>query len=263
VVPGGPLLTTPYNLIENKDLSTGASVDSKAKDASASALGQGVSSITQDAVSPAQADYAVRNLGGGPGQIAQAVSNTLSGQGSYQAGTPQGLPIVGPLVSRFVGSSTGQGLQDARRQNDQLQKALVAAGMPREVGISPVGPTANTVQLTTAEETRYQQLTNQLIEQIVREQLADKDFATRPRDEQVKIMQRAISVARKSATGQMLDQIGNDEIDRREAAATAAKARQMGSAPAVPAYAGPTVGPTPTPPWNIPAYRGPAATPTP
>jgi hypothetical protein len=172
----------------NRDFFRNRDIVTQRADQSASTLAKSLTPIIQKAtdaagipgeIRPSAIDFLIQNQGAGVGSAALAASNLAGGQENPNVG-PTALPGVGGLIGRFAGNRTGQDLQDARDQafSEQTRQILRTNGITTTIG--PVGSTVGQIPLTQEEETRYQQLANQYVDDTVRRTAASEGFATRP-----------------------------------------------------------------------------------
>jgi murein DD-endopeptidase MepM/ murein hydrolase activator NlpD len=228
---GIPVVPAAAQLAMNRDFFRNRDIVTQRADQSASTLAKSLTPIIQKAtdaagipgeIRPSAIDFLIQNQGAGVGSAALAASNLAGGQENPNVG-PTALPGVGGLIGRFAGNRTGQDLQDARDQafSEQTRQILRTNGITTTIG--PVGSTVGQIPLTQEEETRYQQLANQYVDDTVRRTAASEGFATRPQISRQGIMDAAVTGAKARAAAEVVKSIDVDERARRIKAATAAK----------------------------------------
>lgn len=228
---GIPGATTAAQLYYNKDPFTGAMIATERKDESASPLSMGISAGMGQIADvtgvgstprPSQVEWAVQDLTGGVGRAAIGASK-LAGGDQSNAG-PGAIPLVGGVVGKLVRGQTGQRLEEAQQNvmAPQVKKALAEYDITTNFG--PVSRSANGVDLTMAEQERYQVLANERVDTYVRELLASPEWAQFTPEVRKRVIGRVVQDARESAKRAMLpEMMSNDQYRERLRQSKAAK----------------------------------------
>jgi hypothetical protein len=218
-----PVISTAAELQANKNLYQGSTIATERADERASALSRGIAGGINTAaaqvgeypqVRPSQAEYAIRDVSGGVGEMTLGASDIVAGR-TKQSGTPQDIPVVGGFARRLVRGDTGQRLQTARdeRLDPDVQKALYDAGMKPDVATVPAE--YHKIPLLRDEQARFQSATNAHLNELLREIVADPGFADLPPEVRQKMVQKMTDSARKIAWAEILDTIPPEQIDER------------------------------------------------
>jgi len=220
---GIPILPAAAQLEFNKDFFRNRTIVTQRADQNASALSRALAPALQQVmdrvganveIRPSAIDFLIRNQGAGVGGAVLGGSDLAAGNASDVAG-PTGLPVVGGLAGRFVGSQTGDELQQARDQT------LTPAGRQilRNNGITltpgAVSSSVNQIPLKIDEETRYQQLANRYIDEAIARTAASPDFATKTQVGKQSMIDQAMQAARARAGNEVLNTIPAAEKQRR------------------------------------------------
>ncbi|MDA8219832.1 MAG: hypothetical protein M0Z94_19710, partial [Dehalococcoidales bacterium] len=208
-----PGINTGAQLALNKDTFRDSMIATKRHDEQATAASQAIAGVT--GVRPSQVEFTLRDLTGGPGAGALAASDLATGN-QKDTGL-SGVPLVGGFAGRLIKGSIGQGLDEAQAGTlaPDLASNLKAAGVAASV--NPVGSTINGIPLTMAEETTYQQLTNQFLDQNLRRVMASPSWAGYSATNRQKVFANLLDAARARASQMVLQGVGSEEARRRKA----------------------------------------------
>ena len=220
---GIPILPAAAQIARNTDFFRGRTIVTQRADQNASAAAKTLTPAIQAIVDraginaeirPSAIDFLIRNQGAGVGGAALGASDLAAGQSSDSAGAT-GLPGVGGLIGRFAGNQTGNELQQARDNSlsAESRDALRTNGITTTPG--PVSSSVNQIPLKLDEETKYQQLANQYIDQAIRRTTASPDFARMTQVGKQSMMDQAIAAARQKAGIEVLNTIPAAEKSRR------------------------------------------------
>ncbi len=210
VLPPG--ISTGVELWANKDLYRGAAIATERRNEMATGPSQAVAGAL--GVQPSQAEYAFRDLTGGPGQMAIDVANAAAGRPSQSAG-PQGVPVAGQFLKRFVRGEIGAGLEQARQQTvtPETLSALKQAGVSYVP--SPVKRDIEGVPLLVAEQAQYQVLVNRYTEEGLQRMFHNPNWARLKPDQKEEVVKDIVDAARERAGAETLRSIGPGEIRQR------------------------------------------------
>jgi hypothetical protein len=125
------------------------------------------------------------------------------------------LPVVGGLIGRFAGNQTGDELQQARDRALTTESRQMLRNNGITITPGAVSSSINQIPLKIDEETRYQQLANQYIDEAIQRTAASPDFATKTQVGKQSMMDQAMQAARQKAGIQVLNTIPADEKSRR------------------------------------------------
>lgn len=168
-------------------------------------------------------------------------------------------PLPVTIASTVLGMRTSHSSYPAADPGTFLSQptrdALAAANV--SINLGAVGRSYGGTGLEPPEQQLYQQLSDQFTETGIRQLLADKDFKSATPAERTAQVRAVVTAARAQAGSQVLEGIGQAEIDRR----FAASAKGSQASPTVPAT--PTSGPVATRPPLITRTSTPIRTPTP
>ena len=220
---GIPILPAAAQIEMNTDFFRGRTIVTQRADQNASAAAKAITPAIQAIVDraginaeirPSAIDFLVRNQGAGVGGAALSASDLAAGQPSDTAGAT-GTPGIGGLIGRFAGNQTGNELQQARDNSlsAEARQALRSNGITTTPG--PVSSSVNQIPLKLDEETQYQQLANQYIDQAIRRTTASPDFATKTQIGKQSMIDQAVQGARAKAGNEVLNTIPAAEKSRR------------------------------------------------
>ena len=227
-----PGVQTIAQLSLNKDFYRGSDIVTKRADVGASPTSQFLTPGLQQVanvvapgseVRPSAVDFAIRNIGAGTAGAALSGTDAALRAAGYppaQVSRPTAagaseIPGAGSVIGRFVRGQTGQELQTARSQvmTPQALQTLRSNGIT--VTPAPDTSSVNQIPLKLDEETRYQQLTNQYVDQAIARTAASPSFANMTQVGKQSLMSQAISAARQKAGIEVLNTIPAAEKARR------------------------------------------------
>ena len=223
-----PGVTTGAELAANRDFYRRADIATTRNDERASALAgvaaQGINAASGQRVRPSQADYAIRDLTGGVGEMVSGASDLAAGR-TKPSNAPQDVPVVGGFVRRFVRGDVGQELQDARANkiSPEVRGLLDQAGIAYDP--APAPGEVNKIPLHRQEHTLFQQQVNKYTDEYLGDLLRSDTFKDLPVSRQKAQIQRQVDRARREAKADVLDTLSDDEIVRRRLEAKEAQQR--------------------------------------
>jgi len=220
---GIPILPAAAQLEMNKDFFRNRTIVSQRADENASALSKTLAPQLQAVldragvsaeIRPSAIDFLIRNQGAGVGGAVLGAGDLAAGEPSNAVG-PTGAPIVGGLAGRFVGSQTGDALQQARDQTLTSTSRQILRSNGITITPGAVSASVNQIPLKLDEETRYQQLANRYIDEAIQRTAASSDFATKTQVGKQSMIDQAMQGARAKAGNEVLNTIPADEKRRR------------------------------------------------
>jgi flagellum-specific peptidoglycan hydrolase FlgJ len=220
-------INTGLQLATNRDYFRNRDIATERNDQQASALARGAASainaVTGSQIRPSQTDFAIRDLTGGAGAAASAASDLVAGRTKDEQRI-QSTPVVGGIVRRFVGDTTGGQLEKARdtRISERARGIVNETGL-RDDQLTPVGTTIENVPLLQREQTAYQARTNRYFEQEIVKARGAAAWRTNPQDRQ-QMVRDALSTAKERAATDVMQAIPPAERQRRVGQAARQKA---------------------------------------
>lgn len=232
---------TALQVTTNQDWFRGRRVVSDFADEQASEVSKVLSEAVNKALGmetrPSAIDFTIRDLGAGVAGAALAAGDaaikSTGGEPLRNDDRPQSFPVVGGLISRFLKDTGGAELDrlQSRTLSDAAKRALKESGV--DITVAPVqGSVSYTTrgktqraELTRAEQAAYQATTNTLVNEAILQLAEEPAWASAtPADREVEAKRR-IDRAREQAKNLMLDQLGQQEFERRVAKSAAAEKR--------------------------------------
>lgn len=219
-----PLVGTALQLGFNQDTFRQRAIVSKGNDERASPLSKALAArFAYDDYSshPSYWDFLTRDTLGGVANTWHGASEIL--YGDKQKTTPQDIPVVGGLYSRFVKGSIGEGAEQARENvtPKELYTALNRNGISWRP--SPLDPVIQDVPLTRVEGAKYQRAANQLTMDLIRELEADPKWVNQPPEVKTKYLQDVRDRRMETVRQQIIHDIPAPEWNRRRGEALTKK----------------------------------------
>jgi hypothetical protein len=238
---GIPAIPAAAQLAQNRDWFRNSTIVTQRNDDNASAASKTLAPIIQAAVDklginatvrPSALDFLIKDQGAGVGSAGLAAADMAAGT-PRKDNSPQSLPVVGGLINRFVGSSTGQMFQNASDQPvpPDVEKALNAAGIPTpsipasiRVKNPLTGSLSPPMQLLQTERVDYQRLMSDRLAQRVAPMLADPNWSKRTIESQKKALDVQVQAARDYAESTVYGKMDPTDRQARMAAGRLASA---------------------------------------
>lgn len=204
-----PVASEAVDLAANRDFFRGSTIATDRTDERASNLAKTAVGITNALTGredrPSQAEHLIAGPTGYAGQLARGVSNL--GRENDQKRPIQDVPGVGTLASRIIRDSGGQRLQDERdvaTASPAVRQALKDAGLRTDELVLP-SSNIKDMPITRQEQATAQRDFNKLLDQKVKEALADPDWKTSSTFEREKWLKNLATRARTEAGGNVVD----------------------------------------------------------
>lgn len=217
-----PVASTGLQLAADSDFFRGGPIATTRRDDQASSLAHGIAGALGTRAS--KVDFAIRDTFGGAGAMASAASDLVTGKTKDEQRI-QNTPIVGGMLSRFVGDAVGGNLtraQDAMR-TPEITRVLRDAGL-RDDQLAPLdmkGP--NDFPFTRREQAEAQRLMNQYLAEpngLARLPAAIPNWSSLSQQARQNAVRDAAAAAKRRAEGEVLSGIPEADRQRRfEAAA--------------------------------------------
>jgi hypothetical protein len=238
---GIPAIPAAAQLAQNRDWFRNSTIVTQRNDDNASAASKTLAPIIQAAVDklginatvrPSALDFLIKDQGAGVGSAGLAAADMAAGT-PRKDNSPQSLPVVGGLINRFVGSSTGQMFQNASDQpvSVPVEKALNAAGIPTpsiptsiRVKNQLTGSLSPPMQLLQTERVDYQRLMSDRLDQRLAPMLADPNWSKRTIESQKKALDVQVQAARDYAESTVYGKMDPTDRQARMAAGRLASA---------------------------------------
>ncbi|MDO8673051.1 MAG: LPD38 domain-containing protein [Dehalococcoidia bacterium] len=203
---------TAMQLAQNKDYFRGRMIATDRSDEQTSTASKLIAEAL--GVRPSQVEFAARDIGGGTAGTAISAIDRLAGQPEKATGA-QGVPILGGLAGRFVKGNIGGELDKAQQELLQpwAKQALREDGV--SLNMQPVGWAIQQVPLMMEEQTQYQILTNQYLDDALLKTMMLPRWARLDPDQRKELAQSAAAAAREKAAAEVLKYIGRAEIRNR------------------------------------------------
>ena len=226
---------TIAQLNQNRDTFRGSTIANQYSDENASNLSKVLAPIltnliTQlpdqqmDRIHPSQIDFAIKDALSGPGQQALNLTDALSGREPRIPGAASETPVVGSLLSRFVRTTGGQLLSDAR--SETLTPS--AARTLREANVtwqpSPAASDISKMPLLQSEQAQLQTLTNRYLDDALQTVFRTRAWTNGSAAQRQRLVDLASSAGRQKAQAEVMRTIPLAERHQR-ASAAAAKAK--------------------------------------
>jgi len=206
-------LNTALQYYADRDFFRGGPIATERRDEQASSLAQGAADLT--GMRPSQTDFIIRDLFGGTGAMASAASNLVTGKAKDEQRV-QNTPIVGGLLSRFVGDAVGGNLHRAQEsmRTPAIKRAAREAGL-RDDQITPVASDIRDMPITRAEQARVQREYTRLLEQGAQEAMADPEWKTMTQPERERWLRNIASAARREASATVIEGWDDATLEQR------------------------------------------------
>lgn len=221
-----PVASTGLQLAADSDFFRGGPIATTRRDDQASSLAHGIANVTGYRAS--QVDFGIRDTFGGAGAMVSAASDLATGKTKDEQRI-QNTPIVGGMLSRFVGDAVGGNLtraQDAMR-TPEITRVLRDAGL-RDDQLAPLdmkGP--NDFPFTRREQAQAQRLMNQYLAEpngLARLPAAIPNWSSLSQQARQNAVRDAAAAAKRRAEGEVLSGIPEADRQRRFEAAARKKA---------------------------------------
>jgi flagellum-specific peptidoglycan hydrolase FlgJ len=224
-----PPLGTMSQLALNRDFYRGSSIVTDRSDENASPLAKTATPLLQAAVDrihpqarirPSAIDFAIKDELAGLGDVVLGASRL----GEARDQQPQSIPALGGLLGRFVQGRTGESLQEARDQPMSNESYLTLRQHGVNWNPSAAPNEISKVPLTQAEQTQYQQLLNQYVDDTVKRVTALPSWQNTNDVAKEHYLQERTNEARDRAAAQVMATIPTkDKIARRKSGSAGSK----------------------------------------
>lgn len=208
-----PLASTGLQLAADRDFFRGGPIATERRDENASALAHGIAGAT--GYRPSQVDFGIRDVFGGAGAMASAASDIVAGK-KKDEDRIQNAPLVGGMLSRFVGDAVGGNLNRAQDAmlTPTIRRAAREAGM-RDDQITPVPSDIRDLPINRREQALYQREYTRLLDEGARDALADPEWKTLTSPERERWLRNIAAHARREAGGGVVEQWDDATIEQR------------------------------------------------
>jgi hypothetical protein len=216
---------TALQLATDKDFFRGQDINTKFRSEEASTASKALSATARDHGldwSPAQIEFALRDLGGGASRAGLAASDMLAGKATDDSRI-QNTPLAGDLIRRYVGDATGGVMNRERAQTlkPETRARLRAAGV--EYAPGPVDFELEGIPLLRSEVGDLQASTNRHVEAEIARVLAHPRWATWTPAQRDEAVREVTATARERARAELVRSVGAAKL-RERARASAQKA---------------------------------------
>lgn len=189
-------IQTALQLAMDWDSYRGKRIKSAYADERSSPLSQGISRLSQGTfaeMTPAQAEFATRDIGSGYAGMLHGASEILFGKEKGGDRVLQDVPLAGGLFSRFVKSSIGGNAESARESTltDSADKILRKHDIRWRP--SPADPEIENVPLLRGEYAAYQRQVNEATDKVIQELARDPKWVALPQADKEVILKREVA----------------------------------------------------------------------